>query len=66
MPTEPKEKPAGAVVLIQEIFGVDQAMRDTAAGGGYDAAIIREPPPAVMPFRCEAGFTARRSGRCRR
>jgi carboxymethylenebutenolidase len=28
---EPKQKPAGAVVLIQEIFGVNQAMRDTAA-----------------------------------
>jgi carboxymethylenebutenolidase len=28
---EPKNKPAGVVVLIQEIFGVNQAMRDTAA-----------------------------------
>jgi carboxymethylenebutenolidase len=28
---EPKEKPAGVVVLIQEIFGVNQAMRDIAA-----------------------------------
>jgi carboxymethylenebutenolidase len=28
---EPKAKPAGVVVLIQEIFGVNQAMRDTAA-----------------------------------
>jgi carboxymethylenebutenolidase len=28
---EPKDKPAGAVVLIQEIFGVNQSMRDTAA-----------------------------------
>jgi carboxymethylenebutenolidase len=28
---EPSDKPAGAVVLIQEIFGVNQAMRDTAA-----------------------------------
>jgi carboxymethylenebutenolidase len=28
---EPGEKPAGVVVLIQEIFGVNQAMRDTAA-----------------------------------
>src|SRR5271157_1584533 len=28
---EPKTKPAGAVVLIQEIFGVNQSMRDTAA-----------------------------------
>jgi carboxymethylenebutenolidase len=28
---EPKTKPAGVVVLIQEIFGVNQAMRDTAA-----------------------------------
>ena len=28
---EPKNKPAGAVVLIQEIFGVNQAMRDSAA-----------------------------------
>jgi carboxymethylenebutenolidase len=28
---QPKATPAGAVVLIQEIFGVNQAMRDTAA-----------------------------------
>ena len=28
---EPKNRPAGAVVLIQEIFGVNQAMRDAAA-----------------------------------
>ncbi len=28
---QPKEKPAGAVVLIQEIFGVNQSMKDTAA-----------------------------------
>ena len=28
---EPKQKPAGVVVLIQEIFGVNQAMRDIAA-----------------------------------
>ena len=28
---EPKQKPAGAVVLIQEIFGINQSMRDTAA-----------------------------------
>ncbi len=28
---EPKAKPAGAVVLIQEIFGVNQSMKDTAA-----------------------------------
>jgi carboxymethylenebutenolidase len=28
---EPPAKPAGAVVLIQEIFGVNQAMRDIAA-----------------------------------
>ena len=28
---EPKSKPAGVVVLIQEIFGVNQAMRETAA-----------------------------------
>ena len=28
---EPQDKPAGAVVLIQEIFGVNQAMRDIAA-----------------------------------
>jgi carboxymethylenebutenolidase len=27
---EPKEKPAGAVVLIQEIFGINDAMRATA------------------------------------
>ena len=30
---EPKTKPAGVVVLIQEIFGVNQAMRDIAAWG---------------------------------
>ncbi len=29
--TEPKATPAGTVVLIQEIFGVNQAMRDAAA-----------------------------------
>jgi len=28
---EPKTKPAGAVVVIQEVFGVNQAMRDTCA-----------------------------------
>jgi carboxymethylenebutenolidase len=28
---EPAKKPAGVVVLIQEIFGVNQAMRDIAA-----------------------------------
>ena len=28
---EPKAKPAGVVVLIQEVFGVNQAMRDIAA-----------------------------------
>ena len=28
---QPKEKPVGAVVLIQEIFGVNQSMKDTAA-----------------------------------
>ena len=28
---EPKAKPAGTVVVIQEIFGVNQAMRDTCA-----------------------------------
>jgi carboxymethylenebutenolidase len=28
---EPKTKPAGVVVVIQEIFGVNQAMRDAAA-----------------------------------
>jgi carboxymethylenebutenolidase len=28
---EPKNKPAGVVVLIQEVFGVNQAMRDIAA-----------------------------------
>ncbi len=28
---EPTTKPAGAVVIIQEIFGVNQAMRDTCA-----------------------------------
>jgi carboxymethylenebutenolidase len=27
---EPKHKPAGAVVLIQEIFGINASMRDTA------------------------------------
>jgi carboxymethylenebutenolidase len=29
--TEPKTKPAGVVVVIQEIFGVNQAMRDICA-----------------------------------
>jgi carboxymethylenebutenolidase len=29
---EPQRKPAGVVVLIQEIFGVNQAMREAAAG----------------------------------
>jgi carboxymethylenebutenolidase len=28
---EPKAKPAGVVVVIQEIFGINQAMRDVAA-----------------------------------
>ncbi|MBV9251664.1 MAG: dienelactone hydrolase family protein, partial [Acetobacteraceae bacterium] len=28
---EPKTRPAGVVVLIQEVFGVNQAMRDIAA-----------------------------------
>ncbi|MEA2743805.1 MAG: carboxymethylenebutenolidase, partial [Acetobacteraceae bacterium] len=28
---EPKTKPTGVVVLIQEVFGVNQAMRDIAA-----------------------------------
>ena len=28
---EPATKPTGVVVLIQEIFGVNQAMRDIAA-----------------------------------
>jgi carboxymethylenebutenolidase len=28
---EPKHKPAGAVVLIQEIFGINDSMRETAA-----------------------------------
>src|SRR5271165_6573686 len=28
---EPKTKPAGVVVVIQEIFGINQAMRDVAA-----------------------------------
>jgi carboxymethylenebutenolidase len=28
---EPMTKPAGVVVLIQEVFGVNQAMRDIAA-----------------------------------
>src|SRR6188472_1388466 len=28
---EPKNKPAGAVVLIQEIFGINESMRDTTA-----------------------------------
>ena len=37
---EPANKPAGVVVLIQEIFGVNQAMRDIAAwvaGSGFIA-----------------------------
>jgi carboxymethylenebutenolidase len=39
---QPKEKPVGAVVLIQEIFGVNQSMRDTAAdvaGLGFIAVV---------------------------
>ena len=49
---EPKDKPAGAVVLIQEIFGVNQAMRDTA-GWVADLGFI-----AVVPdlfWRLEPG-----------
>ncbi len=50
---EPKTKPAGVVVLIQEIFGVNQAMRDTAAWVG-DLGFI-----AVCPdlfWRIEPGI----------
>jgi carboxymethylenebutenolidase len=50
---EPKAKPAGVVVLIQEIFGVNQAMRDTAAWVG-DLGFI-----AVCPdlfWRIEPGI----------
>jgi carboxymethylenebutenolidase len=39
---QPKEKPVGAVVLIQEIFGVNQSMKDTAgdvAGLGFIAVV---------------------------
>lgn len=34
---EPKAKPAGVVVLIQEIFGVNQAMRGIANGRNAEA-----------------------------
>ena len=50
---EPKTKPAGVVVLIQEIFGINQAMRDTAAWVG-DLGFI-----AVCPdlfWRIEPGI----------
>jgi carboxymethylenebutenolidase len=39
---QPKEKPVGAVVLIQEIFGVNQSMKDTAgdiAGLGFISVV---------------------------
>jgi carboxymethylenebutenolidase len=39
---QPKDKPVGAVVLIQEIFGVNQSMKDTAAdvaGLGFIAVV---------------------------
>jgi len=50
---QPKAKPAGVVVLIQEIFGVNQAMRDIAAWVG-DLGFI-----AVCPdlfWRIEPGI----------
>src|ERR1700730_10655502 len=50
---EPAKKPAGVVVLIQEIFGVNQAMRDIAAWVA-DLGFI-----AVCPdlfWRIEAGI----------
>jgi carboxymethylenebutenolidase len=50
---EPKAKPAGAVVLIQEIFGVNQVMRDIA-GWVADLGFI-----AVCPdlfWRIEPGI----------
>jgi carboxymethylenebutenolidase len=49
---EPKNKPAGAVVLIQEIFGVNQSMRDTAAEVA-DMGFIAVAPDLF--WRIEAG-----------
>ena len=45
---EPKTKPAGVVVLIQEIFGVNQAMRDIAAW-------VRDPNAALPSGADHAG-----------
>ena len=36
---KPKSTPTGVVVLIQEIFGVNQAMRDTAAWVDFGSCI---------------------------
>jgi carboxymethylenebutenolidase len=50
---EPKAKPAGVVVLIQEIFGVNQAMRDIAAWVA-DIGFIAVGPDLV--WRIEPGI----------
>ena len=50
---EPKTKPAGVVVLIQEIFGVNQAMRDTAAWVA-DLGFIAVCPGPVLADRARA------------
>jgi carboxymethylenebutenolidase len=44
---EPKAKPAGVVVLIQEIFGVNDAMRAAAAWVAdlYQPSLIRTHRP---------------------
>jgi dienelactone hydrolase len=53
---EPANKPTGVVVLIQEIFGVNQAMRDIAAwvaGIGFIAVcpdlFLRSNPASTSP-----------------
>jgi carboxymethylenebutenolidase len=50
---EPKTKPAGVVVLIQEIFGVNQAMRDIA-GWVADLGFIAVAPDLF--WRIEPGI----------
>ena len=46
---EPKAKPAGAVVLIQEIFGVNQAMRDAAVAIRPDVLVLCHGGPIAEP-----------------
>ncbi len=60
---EPQTKPAGAVVIIQEIFGVNEAMRAVAsemAGMGYIAIcpdlFWRIKPGIVLTDKTEAEF----------